>query len=126
MIGKVNLATVVGSHGTLYVNSSTGKVIELYPDGSDEYADIVRFDVTEWVQAHCARLGSPVSTQRALELASVSVGGLLAGRTVDILDLGFWMIDGTYEPAEPEWREEERKAVQEKTYVAVFGKRNVQ
>lgn len=78
--------TVVGSYGTLLIDDATGNVLQYQNepdnvgDGGGDYRDIVRFDVAEYVQWN----GKVDDT--------------------DILLIGFWLEDGTYEPAEDHYR----------------------
>lgn len=44
----------------------------------------VRFDVVEWIRYH-----------KQAEMPT----------SLDILDIGYWLVDGTYEPAVDDWRE---------------------
>ena len=74
---------VCGSHGDLLIESD-GTPLGFIPEG---YADIMRFDVDEYFQFWT--LDDP---KRYCEF--------------DILDLGYWNADGTYEPPAHDWREE--------------------
>lgn len=73
---------IYGDHGTVWVDENSGHVIGYEPEGSEEYANIVRFDLAEW-RAHYGQ-----------EKCS---GG-------DILDFGYWLLDRTYEAPEADWR----------------------
>lgn len=88
------LMQVNSSHGTFYIDGNTGRVVQWpasNPDDPDAQAlgNIEKFDLPEW-KAYWRWEGEVP-------------GGF------DILDLGFWMKDGTYEPAEEMWREEIRQ-----------------
>lgn len=75
----MNTFIVFGNHGELTVDAETGKV-EAYDfsnGDSDDYKDILRFDVSEWHNTY------PIEP--------------LAGRSLDILDFGFWTDTGAYE-----------------------------
>jgi hypothetical protein len=89
--GRPDPVTAQGSNGSFTFDPKTGEVIQHEPDpSSDEpYTNIVRVDVAEW------RLAYP---GEALE------------DVIDILDLGYWMKDGTYEPPAEDWREDFRAA----------------
>ena len=73
---------ISGNHGALAVDESSGRVIDYEPEGAEEYANIACFDLLEW-RAHYGRAKCD--------------GG-------DILDFGYWRLDGTYEPPEADWR----------------------
>jgi hypothetical protein len=81
--------SVVGTYGKLFVDSATGNVVEWRhePGCGDEYSSIVRFDVDEYV----AYYGAMDDT--------------------DILLIGFWNEDGSYEPPVIEERERRTNAV---------------
>lgn len=84
------MITVIGSHGTFTADLKTGEVREHFPhfgEAMDDaevhgYPDIVRVDVDEY--------------RRAYPDEEVD--------TVDILDIGYWLTDGRYEPPEPDYR----------------------
>lgn len=85
--------SVWGNHGTLSVCTATGDVLSLDVTGADnpkEYATIVRFDVAEYRTAYPAV-------------------ALDSGR-VDVVDIGFWSADGSYDPPEADHRELVRDA----------------
>lgn len=84
---------VGGSHGELEVSVSSGYVLgcDLIAEQDGEYMDIVRFDIWEYAKEY------PNET--------------LGGSHVDILDIGYWMIDGTYEPPREDWRNDYRLAL---------------
>lgn len=85
---------VSGSHGALYVDSTTGKVVGYVPQDWDEteqgegYGDIVRVDLDEHKE----------------------YWGLKQPKdSIDILDVGYWYLkDGVehYEEPVEDWREE--------------------
>lgn len=87
--------TVHGSHGDLIVDSATGDVIEYNlprdEDGteSDDYRAITRFDVPELLRWQAVHFPTDRLTQG-----------------MDILSIGYWSVDGSYEPAEPDYRRE--------------------
>jgi hypothetical protein len=81
--------TVAGSYGTLLVDDATGNVLQYQnePNNVDEgtppdYRTIVRFDVAEYAEYN---------------------GGM---DDTDILLIGYWLEDGTYEPPVHEERAE--------------------
>jgi len=84
--------TVVGSHGECIVDVESGRVRQVHDEhgtaDSGEYERILRFDVGEWSAAYPS--------------------GRLAGSRVDILDLGYALKNGAYEPPVAEWRAEHR------------------
>jgi hypothetical protein len=64
-----------GSYGTLISNLTTGAIIERIDcEGEDGYPEIAKFDP-----------------------------GTLKGQHMDILECGYWSVDGTYEPPEPDF-----------------------
>lgn len=74
--------TVAGSYGTLLVDDATGNVLQYHsPDGSDEYKDIARFNIPEYVEYN---------------------GGM---DDTDIVLIGYWTESGQYEPPVYEERE---------------------
>jgi hypothetical protein len=85
-----NTFSVRGSCGMLVVDCSTGYILEVRHDGKDKkYDDIQRFDVAEWLAEY--------------------PGESLAGTCNDILDLGYWMNDGTYVEPCYDWRKQDVK-----------------
>ena len=82
---------VYGSHGELTVDADTGDVIELMDQtyDSEEYRDIVRFDVHEWRREY---------PTEAIE-----------GTGMDILDIGFWTDTGEYIGPEQSWRDDRKR-----------------
>jgi hypothetical protein len=81
---------IVSSHGTLTVDPADGRVLSRDLD-DDLLERVIRFDLEEWKHYW----GDPVPDN------------------LDILDIGYWLDDGTYEPPEMEWRD---------WYVAEFGR----
>lgn len=80
---------VEGTWGRLKVDRFDGHVYGLYdapecPNGERGYHDIVRVDVAEWKHTY----------------PNEEFNGC------DILDIGYWMADGTYEPPVLDWRYE--------------------
>lgn len=74
---------VRSSHGMLIVDGATGDVKDYWLDGTapKEYYYIVRVDVEEFNRTYAA------------------VGHIFREMgDVDILDVGYWLKDGTYEP----------------------------
>ena len=83
---------VVSSHGEFSANMD-GTVKEWVPTDDDQeggalLGNIVKFDIDEWERHY----GKPM---RRLY-------------SIDILDLGYWMKDGSYEGPEHDWRREHR------------------
>jgi hypothetical protein len=74
-------ATVHSSHGDITIDAQTGVVIS--HGNNTEYADIARFDLEEY---------------RAQYPDEKEVRGY------DILDLGYFLKDGTYEEPDHHWR----------------------
>lgn len=83
--------TVTGSYGSLTVSATDGRVLNYLPlEGEGpEYQDIVIFDVAEW--------RSTYPTER------------LEGLSVDILDLGYTLKDGSTYAPEVQWRADFRQ-----------------
>jgi hypothetical protein len=81
---------VSGSWGTIRVDPYDGWVVQLtdepyeYKDGERGYRDIERFDIAEWLKFY----------------PNEEFNGC------DILDIGYWLKDGTYEPPCGGFREE--------------------
>lgn len=77
-----NQFIVRGSYGELLVDIETGNVVAYFPDEgtdpSEGYGNIYRFDVPRYKTQN----GTPDE--------------------LDILDIGYWNNDGTYEPTELE------------------------
>lgn len=83
--------TVVSSHGELTVNVEQGQVIKASPhtpgdEDGENLLNIKRFDVDEW-RKHWHEELKPNSS-------------------LDILDLGYWNRNGTYEPPVEDFRKE--------------------
>jgi hypothetical protein len=83
--------TIVGSHGSMTVESATGHVLKLQDDGDDEenYRNIAVINLDEyrkWVEEN--NLG----------------GWHQDGDTIDILFVGYWNKDGSYEEPSEEAR----------------------
>ncbi len=77
---------VYGSHGVLVVAAMSGRVLAYEPDGDTDYADICFFNVDEWRRAYPGEVPT----------------------VIDILDIGYWTLDGAYEPPVEDWRKEWR------------------
>lgn len=76
--------TVHSSYGDLSIDANTGEVLTLVPDGDPEnLGEIACFDLDEWRKFY---------------------GREDLDEEFDILDLGYWLKGGTYEPPEPTWR----------------------
>lgn len=80
--------TIFSSHGTLTIDSQSGDVIRCESDKcNDNCIDkILRFDLTEY-RSH-------------YKVSDLPPDG------IDILDIGYWNTDGTYEEPAHDWREE--------------------
>jgi len=83
-------AEVESSGGTFTIHSRTGEVLRWSPEVEDDadytgYRNIVRFNLDEWREHY-----------------HWPEGTLPNG--YDVLDLGFWLRDGTYEPPDDDWR----------------------
>jgi hypothetical protein len=77
--------TVHSSHGDIELDWE-GKIVSPTPASFDEnYGDVVRFDLAEYKKYYAG-----LSSEKYMEF--------------DILDLGFWLENGKYEPAEDDWR----------------------
>lgn len=86
--------TVWGNYGELDIHRETGEVLSYQPadDTTPDYADIVRFDVAEY-QAWLASTTVTTATWDQIE-------------SIDVVDIGFWSKDGSYEPPVAEHRDE--------------------
>jgi hypothetical protein len=84
--------TVTGSHGVVEVDADDGKVVTVVKSCSCGQKGCgygsFSFDVREWKKKY--------------------PGEALAGKTVDILDLGYWDRDCVYEGPDEQWRKEFR------------------
>jgi len=83
-------AEVESSGGIFTIDGLSGRVIEWKPYDAEDaefmgYNRVERFDLDEWRSAHNW------------------VGPLPLG--YDVLDLGMWMRDGTYDPPDRQWRD---------------------
>ncbi len=101
---------VFGSYGECVVDAESGRIKDMRDESSNancaEYQPIVRFDVGEWLAAY--------------------PGEELVGNRVDILDLGYVLRNGTYEPPATDWRAEFRATTQDKELgIAAQGVRTV-
>lgn len=78
---------VNGSHGTIIASPVDGKVIDYTPVDPTRpaYADILQFDLVEWKNHYHQEID---------------------GLNVDILDLGYWLADGSYSEPEEDFRQE--------------------
>jgi len=83
---------VLGSHGELGVDSDTGRVLTRTPE--DAYQEVKRLNVSEWRRYYIEELASGVCH--------------------DILDFGYWLSDGSYEPPEHSWRQMYRTLVRKR------------
>ena len=82
--------TVTGSHGHLTIAVPSGLVIDTYCGPDDHgYPEVACFDLREWHEAWPG--------ERAEEMSAI-----------DILDLGFWRVDGCYVEPCHAWREDAR------------------
>jgi hypothetical protein len=81
--------TVQSSHGHFTIDGNTGDVLSRQVQ-DEALQRLVRFDLAEW---HNYYGGPP-------------------GPDLDILDLGYWLDSGTYEPPAHDWR---------RWFVATFG-----
>ncbi len=81
--------TIHGSYGDLLIDAADGTVHAYRPDGDEEpsYANIARFDLAEF--RTWAETASPK---------------WINSDELDILDIGYWMKDGTYVSADAESR----------------------
>lgn len=86
----VRAFTVYGNGGEFRVDSLTGRVLNLTPSEEPQagYFSIVAFDVAEWKKCYPSEV--------------------LEGRSIDILDLGYWLEGGTYEEPAQDWRDDRR------------------
>lgn len=86
-----HVITFFGNYGEIDVDAATGEVVVYRPEegGEPDYADIVRVDLDERRRWYAAK---------GLPLSDPQPGG-------DILDVGFWTSDGTYEEPADDWRE---------------------
>jgi len=79
--------TVFSSNGYLEVDRKTGKILSRNIVSDDEnFPKIYIIDIKEFEQYYECEIMSGVS--------------------IDILDLGYWLKDGTYEPPTQDWRDE--------------------
>lgn len=85
------LLIVRGSDGHLHIDALTGEVVGIEDDVSDDsnYHQITKFDLVEWREALAA---SGCSDRE--------------GDEIDILHLGYWSEDGSYEAPAHDYREE--------------------
>lgn len=94
-----NTAMARGSWGAVEFDTTTGNVVALHDEpasyivenGVEErgYRDIVKVDVAEWRKTY----------------PNETLGD------VDVLDVGYWIRGGSYEPPVEDWRAEFRKQV---------------
>ena len=78
--------TIESSHGSLVVTIPAGEVLpEQSTYDGDEIRPIIKFDLAEWCKYY---------DQKSLP------------QSLDILDVGYWNKDGTYEPPAYDWRKE--------------------
>ena len=92
----VNIIQVFSSWGSIYADRITGKVIDRSLDDFDEngrnyLADIDRIDISEHEHFWDKKISD----------------------TVDILDLGYWNMDGSYDGPETSWRNEARELMEQ-------------
>lgn len=81
----MNIKNIIisGSHGNITINEF-GRIISC---DEGEYKSIKEFDAFEWINHYNKPFPS----------------------NLDILDMGYWLYDGTYEPPCYDWRNEFRK-----------------
>jgi len=87
-----SIVTFRGSHGEVDFDAVTGAVVAYREDASAEapaYRDYVRADFAERRSWYAVR---------GIILPALQPGG-------DVLDVGVWLADGSYLPAELDWRE---------------------
>lgn len=77
---------IYGNQGTLTVDVLTGKVINYEPMEDGYYTCVTKVNLSEFKQAY--------------GFDDVMV----ANTPIDILDIGYWLGDETYEPPAFEWR----------------------
>ena len=80
--------TAFSSHGSIEFDSESGLVISQDLDNCEDCPNVGTFDVEEYKQNY-----------QVDHLPS----------NLDILDLGYWMEDESYEPAAQDWREDVNK-----------------
>jgi hypothetical protein len=85
LLDDMSRVVVCGSHGRVIADWQSGDVIEVCHEGGepDAYSDIRRFDFAEYRRTYA---GEPQPG------------------SIDILDVGYWSADESYEPADPEHR----------------------
>lgn len=92
MINSPHYGTVHSSGGTLRIRLDTGELVgmtDVVDKGySRTFLNITRFDLDEYREYY------------------TDVGDSHADDSFDILDLGYWLEDGTYEPPAQDWRNE--------------------
>lgn len=86
-----NRFDIFGSHGRLKVSPVDGAVVGRDPRGSEDdedsgYPKIVRIDLAEYRQHYDLPADAEIES-------------------IDILDVGFWVKDGTYVPPDHEYRQ---------------------
>lgn len=94
---NANRLVVTGEYGHLTADPHTGKVLSVEVDATSPfvtaaatgYHNITVFDVEELQRAY--------------------PGKQLTGGSIDILDVGFWSKDGSYEAPDAEWRDVMRR-----------------
>lgn len=79
------MITAYSSLGSFTFDPNTGKVLNSALDA--EMATPIRVDIEEYKKYY----------------------GTEFNEGVDILDIGYWMEDGSYEPPENDWREEKKQ-----------------
>ena len=87
--GVTGAREVTGSHGTLHIDAD-GNIIMRDCDGEPEYDNIEKFDVAEYLE--WAKKVEPIIDRD------------VSGDDLDILEIGYWLKDGTYEEASEEFR----------------------
>lgn len=92
LLTSAQMITVFSSNGVSTVNASTGKTMGWVFFHISTSAKIERFDLDEFRRTYKIAVGEPLPSN------------------IDILDLGYWMDDGTYEPPVEDWRAEFRKS----------------
>jgi len=85
--GIKGMGLVHSSHGDFRISMRSGEVFEFHQDSPDEtgYENILQFDLLEYFDKYDKESRSDV-------------------QEFDILDLGYWMDDGSYEPPDEAWR----------------------
>lgn len=86
------VSIISSSSGTFVITSPHGRILEMNLTQSEDaksYREIERFDIAEFNDWYFRRYGLQANLDH-----------------LDILALGYWLTDGTYEPPAHDWREE--------------------